>query len=373
LSSSHLKKSWLEKFRRVTSSTNYLPEVDGLRFLAIFMVATWMHTTHFIDVKFFGGTLTTDAYWKNFIMEGGYGVAIFFMISGFILSLPFAKVHFDTSPDKKRISLKRYYLRRLIRLEPPYIIALIIFFIGNVWVLHNYNFKELLPHFFASAFYLHNTIYDSFSYVLPIAWSLEVEVQFYLLAPLLCCIYLIRSKYIRWTILLIAIICSGIYNYQFIMGNLAKFFCCFGIGMLVTDFYCTKEKFITSSMLCTFIGVLSLLIILLVPTLTSYTGYWIKFFFSFVLFYTVLTNERMKKIFSNKYLTLIGGMCYSIYLLHFGILSASGKLLQNTGLSLSNYNLIPLYFILFTVAILILSGIYFLLVEKPFMKMVIRK
>ena len=96
-------------------------------------------------------------------------------------------------------------------------------------------------------------------------------------------------------------------------------------------------------------------------------------FFSFVLFYTVLTNERMKKIFSNKYLTLIGGMCYSIYLLHFGILSASGKLLQNTGLSLSNYNLIPLYFILFTVAILILSGIYFLLVEKPFMKMVIRK
>jgi len=337
------------------------------------MVAVWMHTTHFVDEKFFNSQLITDAYWQNFIMEGGYGVAIFFMISGFILSLPFAKAHFDKSSGKKNISLKRYYVRRLIRLEPPYIIALIIFFIGNVWVLHKYSFQELSPHFFASAFYLHNTIYDSFSYVLPIAWSLEVEVQFYLLAPLLCCIYLIRSKYIRWAIFLIAIICSGIYNYQFIMGNLAKFFCCFGVGMLVTDFYCTKEKFITSSRLCTIIGILSLLIILFVPTLTSYIGYWIKFFFSFVLFYTVLTNERMKKIFSNKYFTLIGGMCYSIYLLHFGILSASGKLLQSSGLALSNYTLIPVYFILFTVVILILSGIYFLLVEKPFMKMVIRK
>ena len=85
-------------------------------------------------------------------MEGGYGVSIFFMISGFILSLPFAKAHFNKNPGKKNISLKRYYLRRLIRLEPPYIIALIIFFIGNVWVLHKYSFDELLPHFFCLSF-----------------------------------------------------------------------------------------------------------------------------------------------------------------------------------------------------------------------------
>lgn len=373
MSSPQPKKSWLEKFRRVTSSTNYLPEIDGLRFLAIFMVVVWMHTTHFIDEKFFDNQLITDAYWRNFVMEGGYGVAIFFIISGFILSLPFAKIHFDKSADKKRISLKRYYLRRLIRLEPPYIIALIIFFIGNVCILHKYSYQDLLPHFFASAFYLHNTIYDSFSYVLPIAWSLEVEVQFYLLAPLLCCIYLIHSKYIRWTIFVITIIGSGIYNYQFIMGNVVKFFCCFGIGMLITDFYCTKEKFISSSKVCTVVGIISLLIIVFVPTLTSYTGYWIKFIFSFILFYTALTNDTIKKIFSNKYLTIIGGMCYSIYLLHFGILSAAGKILQNSNLTLSNQTLVPIYFLVFSTAILIISAIYFLAVEKPFMKMVIRK
>jgi peptidoglycan/LPS O-acetylase OafA/YrhL len=363
------KKNWLGKFRRVTSSTQYLPEVDGLRFLAIFMVAIWMHTTHFIDEKFFSNGLITDAYWSNFVMEGGYGVSIFFMISGFILSLPFAKVHFNRDSNIKKISLKRYYLRRLIRLEPPYIIALIIFFIGNVWVLHKYSFEELLPHFFASAFYLHNTIYDSFSYVLPIAWSLEVEVQFYLLAPLLCCIYLIRLKYLRWAIFVAAIVASGIYNYQFIMGTVVKFFCCFGIGMLVTDFYCNKEKFISSPAWCFIIGIISLLVIVLVPTLTSFAGYWLKFFFTTVFFYTVLTNEKMKQIFSNKYLTIIGGMCYSVYLLHFGILSVMGRLLQSTNWNLSNTAYLPLYFLLFTCCILFISAIYFLLVEKPFMKL----
>lgn len=363
------KNDWLKKFRRVTASTQYLPEVDGLRFLAIFMVAIWMHTTHFIDEKFFSNRLIDSPYWKNFVMEGGYGVAIFFMISGFILSLPFAKKHFDKDKTEKPISLRRYYLRRLVRLEPPYIIALIIFFIGNVWVLNKFSFQELLPHFFASAFYLHNTIYNSFSYVLPVAWSLEVEVQFYLLAPFLCYLYLVRPKYLRWSIFIALIIASGIYNNQFIMGNVVKFFCCFGIGMLVTDFYCNKEKFIRSSDLCFAIGIVSLLVIVFVPSLTSNIGYWIKFLFSIVFFYIVLTNAKMKKIFSNKYLAIIGGMCYSIYLLHFGILSVLGKLAQSTGLNLSNPLFIPLYFVFFGACILVVSSVYFLWVEKPFMKL----
>jgi peptidoglycan/LPS O-acetylase OafA/YrhL len=110
-------------------------------------------------------------------------------------------------------------------------------------------------------------------------------------------------------------------------------------------------------------------VIVLVPTLTSFVGYWLKFFFTTVFFYTVLTNDGMKQIFSNRYLTIIGGMCYSIYLLHFGILSVLGKLLQSTDWNLSNTASLPLYFILFACCILIISAIYFLLVEKPFMKL----
>jgi peptidoglycan/LPS O-acetylase OafA/YrhL len=36
-------QKFLQKFKRITYSTSYLPEIDGLRFLAIFSVVVIMH------------------------------------------------------------------------------------------------------------------------------------------------------------------------------------------------------------------------------------------------------------------------------------------------------------------------------------------
>ncbi len=372
MSSSEIKKPWIEKFRRTTSSTIYLPEVDGLRFLAIFWVVVLMHTTHFIDEKFYSNKLIHSNYWRNFFMEGGYGVALFFMISGFILSLPFARHYLGLNEKWKPVSLKRYYLRRLTRLEPPYIIALIVFFIAYVFVLKQYSFNELLPHFFASVIYSHIPIYGDFPWVLPVAWSLEIEVQFYLLAPLLCIIYKIKARYLRWSIFFVVICASGNLNYNSNYPNILKFICLFACGMLTTDLYCHRTKFISSSGVCFLIGSVSFVAIWFIPGLTNATGYVVKVFLLVVLFYTVLTNDRMKSIFSNRYFTIIGGMCYSIYLLHFGILALLGRLLQKTSINLSNAAYVPFYFILFISAILLISGFYFLFVEKPFMRFNLR-
>jgi peptidoglycan/LPS O-acetylase OafA/YrhL len=302
-------------------------------------------------------------------MEGGYGVALFFMISGFILSLPFARYYFTLNGTQQPVSLKRYYARRLTRLEPPYIIALIVFFIAYVFVLQQYSFNGLLPHFFASLIYSHTLIYGEFPWVLPVAWSLEVEVQFYLLAPLLCIVYKIRSRHIRWSIFLVVICASGIFNYHSVHPNIIKFICLFACGMLLTDLYCNRTKFISSARFCFAIGAVAFVAIWFIPAITNFTGYVAKVFLLVVLFYIVLTNDRMKNIFSNRYIAIIGGMCYSIYLLHFGILSLLGKLLQKTSLNLSNAAYIPLYFLLFIIAILSISGTYFLLIEKPFMRL----
>src|SRR5215212_8573016 len=124
--------SFFKKFRRITYSTSYLPEIDGLRFLAIFSVVVIMHTSHYINATFYGNQLIKGSYWRNFMGEGGNGVPLFFVISGFILSLPFAKWRLN---GEKKIRLKNYYLRRVTRLEPPYIIVLLILFIVHVCIL----------------------------------------------------------------------------------------------------------------------------------------------------------------------------------------------------------------------------------------------
>ena len=94
-----------------------MPEIDGLRFIAIFWVVVVMHLSNIINTNLYGGKLITDSFIANMVLEGGNGVPFFFMISGFILALPFLREKQYNGP---KISLKKYYWRRLTRLEPHF-------------------------------------------------------------------------------------------------------------------------------------------------------------------------------------------------------------------------------------------------------------
>jgi peptidoglycan/LPS O-acetylase OafA/YrhL len=325
-----------------------------------------MHITHYIDEKFYGNVLINHPYWQNFVIEGGNGVSLFFVISGFILSLPFAKWRLQQT---KKICLKQYYVKRLTRLEPPYIIVLILCFIAHVWVLHKYTFTELLPHFFASVLYLHTIIYDSFSFVLPVAWSLEIEVQFYVLAPLLCSVYLIKPNSVRWGLFILIIVASAVYWFDvWEIGTVVMFLHYFFCGMFIADMYCSKKALVKNEEVGFLVGGVALLIFLFMPSLHLMAGYLIKMISIFLLVHLTLTNRYLKKIFSLHFMALIGGMCYSIYLLHFAIISFVGRMLIENGVNpVSKSYYIPLALSLIF-SVLLLSSIYFIAIEKPFMK-----
>ena len=61
-----------------------------------------------------GGTPAKDLAY-DFWTSLSFGVDMFFMISGFVLALPFATRYLAHGP---RVSLRSYFLRRLTRLEP---------------------------------------------------------------------------------------------------------------------------------------------------------------------------------------------------------------------------------------------------------------
>src|SRR5687768_3535743 len=104
----------------------------------------------------YAGSFSSD--WLAVITnQGFYGVYLFFVISGFILSLPFASYHLKGANP---VSLKQYFLRRVTRLEPPYFLAITFFFVLKVLIGdRGLGFLELLNHYLASIFYLHNIIY----------------------------------------------------------------------------------------------------------------------------------------------------------------------------------------------------------------------
>ena len=108
-------RSW--SLRRITSGSSWIPEIDGLRFIAIALVVLF-HLAAQVSAKSHITFTRHDWYAGLFAIfeRGDIGVRIFFVISGFILGRPFAR-HYLLG--HARPSLRSYYLRRITRLEPP--------------------------------------------------------------------------------------------------------------------------------------------------------------------------------------------------------------------------------------------------------------
>jgi peptidoglycan/LPS O-acetylase OafA/YrhL len=165
--------------------------MDGLRCVAIAMVILF-HLNGYLLAKsaLHHSEPSLQSDWLAQIAFVGFrGVELFFVISGFILGLPFAAHHLNDAPP---VNLRKYYLRHLTRLEPPYFVTVALLFVLALWV-QGKTAAALYPHLAASLFYLHNLIYGTPSPAIGVAWSLEIEVQFYVLVPLLTFLSVIRK------------------------------------------------------------------------------------------------------------------------------------------------------------------------------------
>jgi peptidoglycan/LPS O-acetylase OafA/YrhL len=159
-----------------------------------------------------------------------------------------------------------------------------------------------------------------------------------------------------------------VYNGQ-VFGNVFVFIHFFACGLLLADLYTNGIIIFRNEKLGFMLGIAALASLFFIASIGNMTGYLIKLVSIFLLMHIVLTNPMWKRLFSFRLITIIGGMCYSIYLIHFAVISIVGKILLKYSLGIADrFYFIP-YMIIFMVCILFMSGVYFLLVEKPFMKL----
>ncbi len=392
-----VKSSWLRnlqsKLKRKPRSGMYVPEIDGLRFVAIFAVILFhAHIYYFQDGLISDFTEVSIGRWLEYaIGMGWYGVQLFFIISGFIICLPFA---LHQLRDGRPISLTRFFIRRFKRIEIPYFIALTIS-LALLLFVHGRSFSELLPHYLAGLTYTHNIFYypdGGLNPLLPPAWTLELEIQFYLLAPFLSAIYTIKNNMVRYSIFVGSIMLLNIlipvlheqlpsnviFSKNFILHNLPYFL----MGMLIVDLFVTKKSYGKEAgevstprsflMLWDSIGITCAIATL---GLLSFGDFSSLLPFTLGLFVLgTLNGHLLKKLLSFRLFTIFGGMCYSIYLFHEHILSNSFYWFSPN--ILSKYAPHGLNYVgIFTIAfwILIASIPLYLLIEKPFMNSKKRK
>lgn len=361
------------RFRRITSNQLYFPEIDGIRFLAILLVVLF-HAHGYFTGKTqlaFSDTPGSHDWIDNFLSKGDRGVELFFVLSGFILCMPFAHHYINHG---KPINLKKYYLRRVTRLEPPYILAITgIFILQRIMHVNPNHFTtgQLMQHFAASLTYTHGLIFQMVPIITVVAWSLEIEIQFYVMAPLLFRV-LTLSPALRRSLLVAGVITMTLlqhaYMPQFLYFTIYRLIQYFFIGILLADLY-VSDTFTSvlkgSWVIPCFIVILSAICV--VPLKTELYAQLLFPFLVGTLYIMIMKNDQIKRVFSYKFIPVIGGMCYSIYLLHYTVISVFGRF--TIGLKVSDRYLPNLVFQLVVLSLLalIVSSIFYLFVERPFM------
>ncbi len=162
----------------------YFPNLNGLRFIAAFLVIIshleWMKFTEKMD-NYAAAPFIKDL--------GSLGVSLFFVLSGFLITYLLLQEKKETGD----ISIKKFYIRRMLRIWPVYYVTVILsfFVLPNFISISGYGLEMYNGSYYSKLFFfsflMANVSYSLYS-IVPFAsqlWSVGVEEQFYLFWPLI--------------------------------------------------------------------------------------------------------------------------------------------------------------------------------------------
>ena len=152
----------------------HIPSLDGLRAVAV-MIVFLAHAG------------------LNGIVPGNFGVTIFFFLSGYLITT-LLRVEYDKSG---RISLGRFYLRRILRILPPFYLVLavasILTAVGALEGMLRFDAVLFQAGHLSNYYVIGNGWWDGRAPGTWVYWSLAVEEHFYLVFPVL---YLILRRFV---------------------------------------------------------------------------------------------------------------------------------------------------------------------------------
>jgi peptidoglycan/LPS O-acetylase OafA/YrhL len=373
-------------FLNMENKKIYFPGLNGLRFWAAFFVI--LH--HVEQFKLWQGL--PNLFKTNFFESIGHqGVALFFVLSGFLITYLLLAEYEKTH----HIAVKNFYIRRILRIWPLYYLIMI----TGLFVLPQFvsiaPLAQLHEHFtlkiFLFLFMLPNILRVMEAPIVGAnqAWSVGIEEQFYILWPLL--IRTFRKNLLKFLILFIALkflvtimmaisldyVVSPHYAHMAYLRTIQRFWNLFqieqmsfgAIGAYVLFF--KKEKILKLiyhplSQIFMFVGILVILTVRF-----KFIGQTLFDALLFtILIINISTNKKFVLKLENKWYSYLGNISYGIYMYHTICISVVMTVLQKSGIDKDNpfiFNiLIYLFSVILTIAISGLSYKYF---ESRFLKL----
>ena len=330
------------------NSSGRIPELDGLRGLAILLVLL----CHFVgNSDHTSLPLRLDRFcWV--LRSGWMGVDLFFVLSGFLIG----GILLDSRSSGNYF--RRFYIRRVHRILPIYFLLMLLFaFIVGILQFFpqgraTVSLRELLvlPKciFFLQNFFGSFTNFQWRWFV--VTWSLAVEEQFYLVAP-----FFIRFLSVpRLTGLLVSFVVASpilrLVGFRYLHGGLLNGALAWradtlAFGMLAAIAWRTSAfrealarnqrvlRWVVAVLATGILLLLKPLIVLPLPPLTISLGYsWIGAFFTGLLLLVISQSRGWTAgVMRMAWLRFLGTISYCLYLVHMPINQFSHLLLLHRG------------------------------------------
>lgn len=287
------------------------PSLDTLRGAAILLVVL----VHCAQV-----TTSVVPGLRPFALQyGEFGVQLFFVVSAYTMMLTFGD---RVDPA----AAGSFYIRRLFRIVPLFWLAIPVYALltggegFKLWAPDGIGIRDVVLTFF----FLQWTSVTAFNSVVPGGWSIAVEMQFYLLFPVI--LYLFRRQdgpSLCYALIALVSVLGQLAAQQYLIPQLAAtlpkdqaylaeafYYCwlpqqaiCFGCGLLLYD-WVERKKLPT-------LGVLFLLG-------ASLSSAWnVQVLLLGAGAFAVLATN-----FANAFMSLLGRHSYAIYLSHFALVPA---------------------------------------------------
>lgn len=188
--------------------------LDVLRLIAAMMVLLahafegwvgWWGVPGFMSVGDYKTLNQGGVYLDNFIRNGGFGVDVFFLISGFLIT-------YLMLVEKKmtgKINLGKFYLRRTFRIWPLYY-----FLVAIAPLLIKWMHKTPPDYWYTILFWNNFHAIHTEQWAFPFAhfWSICIEEHFYIVWPLLVAFFPYkRLPQVFFTVIIISIASRGFF------------------------------------------------------------------------------------------------------------------------------------------------------------------
>lgn len=340
-----------------------LQYLRGIAAIMVVLLHARISVNHYLVAISDRQFLFPESHWAAF---GRFGVDIFFVISGFVISITLFKLNLDSMPD-----IRKFIQKRIIRIAPLFWICLLLYILTMHLTSPKSNF-DILNIFTGAVFQFYADSRGNPSTYYGISWTLNYEMLFYMSTGMLVVIF--RKMWALSVSLLFCFTSYLFYVYGKDMNIVQKFIFNpitleFILGVIVAHFYKNKVKI--NALIGIPVIIACFYYIYTIPErgLTDwYIGRTINAAIPAAMIVMCIINLEFKNKTIDTILMKLGDSSYSMYLIHGIVFLWVNYICSSIGLRFNSGFSVYLYFYFIICASIFASVVLNSYLEKPILK-----